>query len=290
MSTVFRSLWALALLAVAPIAPAQPSTVAPAIAQPVRIVVPYYNTDFDDSVARIVIDQLGLTARRPFAIQNRPGDNAHYGAEVVAKARSDGLTLLFAPLVHYAAAVNQYSRLYYDLLAEFTPVTLIGNAPHALVVHPALRMTTVANVIALAKARPGQINWGSYGAASLSRLEMEMFTQLSGIKIDSEPVNDRRVGISELLSGNSALLFDSIATVLPLSQSGRLRVLAVAGAKRSPALPQVPTVAESGVRGFEADYWYCILAPEGVDSAMVKSLNEDFSRAVSSDEVRKRLL
>lgn len=290
MRTVFRPLWALALLAVAPFALAQPTPVAPANSQPVRIVVPYYATDYEDSLARIVFGQPDKTARRPYVIANLPGDNAHFGAEVVAKSRPDGQTLLFAPMVDYAAAVSQYSKMHYDLLAEFTPVTLVANAPHALVIHPALRITTIANVIALAKARPGQINWGSYGPTSLSRLEMEMFAQLGGIKVDGEPANNRSVGISELLSGNSALLFDSIGTVLPYSQSGKLRVLAVASAKRSPALPQVPTVAESGVREFEADYWYCILAPEGVDPATIKIFNEDLSRAVNSDEARKRLL
>ena len=277
---------ALTLLAAVFATPALPADAA----RPVRIIVPFLGGSLADDMARIVANMLDKTARQPFVVENRPGDDGHFGAELVAKAPFDGYTLLLAPIVDYAAAVSLHATLHYDLLADFTPVTLIANAPHVVVAHPSLPAKTVAAVIALAKSRPGQIRWGSHGIISLSQLELEMFRDLSDIRITSVQFNSSSATLSELLAGNADLLFDSIAATLPHIKSGRLRAVAVAGSRRSPTLRELPTVAEAGVKGFEADYWYGILAPEGVDQSVITKLNDDFAKAINARDVGERLM
>ncbi len=285
-----------ALLAAVFIAPIPHAAGAPAsataqpAAQSIHVIVPFINGGIADSVAQIVVNKLNETARRQFEIANRPGDDGRFGAEVAAKARPDGYTLLFAPIANYAAAMALHTTLHFDLLADFAPVTLVANAPHVLVSHPSLPLKTVKQIIALAKSRPGQIRWASHGKISLSQLEKEMFGNLTDTRTESVPFRNSSDALPELLTGNVDLLFDSIAAALPHIKSGRLHGIAVAGAKRSPALPRLPTVAEAGVKGFEADYWYGMLAPDGVDRSVISRLNGDFAKAVNAGDVRDRLL
>jgi tripartite-type tricarboxylate transporter receptor subunit TctC len=286
MKTLRFSMCALALVTTVIAAPALPADTT----RPVRIIVPFLGGELFDGVARIVIKKLGVSAGLPFVIENHPGDGSHFAAELVAKAQPDGYTLLFAPIAHYAVAASLPAKLHYDLLADFTPVTLIANAPHVLVAHPSLPVKSVAAVTAVVKAGPGQIKWASHGKTSLSHLELEMFRSLSGIKISSTPLSDSGAALRELLVGNVDLLFDGITATLPHIKAGRLRAIAVAGSKRSPALRELPTVAEGGIRGFEADYWYGILAPEGVDMSAIGRLNDDFSKAVNAGDVRESLM
>lgn len=258
--------------------------------QPVRIVVPFLANGIADSVTRIVVSRLADNSKSGYRVENRPGDDGHFGAEVVAKAEPDGHTLLFAPVTLYAAAVSLFDKLHYDLESDFTPVTLIANAPHVLVAHPSLPVKSVKDIVALAKARPGQMRWISHGKNSLSLLELEMFSSLSGIRINRIPYNNSGTVLPELLAGNAELTFDTVAATLPHIKSGKLRAIAIAGSQRSPALREVPTVAEAGVAGFEANYWYGLLIPEGAGKPVVDRLNEDFAKAVNSAETRERLL
>ncbi len=254
----------------------------------VRIIVPFPGDDLTDRAARLVAGKLGENSGHRFAVENNPGDNGHFGAEIVAKASPDGYTLLYAPIANYAAAASLRARLHYDLLADFAPVTLIANAPQLLVAHPSLPVKSVATLIALAKARPGQLKWASHGSASLSQLELEMFRVLSGISISRTPFDDRSAALPALLVGDADLLFDSLSATLPHIRAGRLRALAAAGARRARALPDLPTVAAAGVKGFEADHWYAILAPEGTEDAVVSRLNGYFSKAAG--DIGERLL
>lgn len=286
MKMLRLSICALALITTVVAAPALPAD----ITRPVRVIVPFLGGELLDDVARIVVKKIGAPSGPPFVIDNHPGDDSHYAAELASKAQPDGYTLLFAPIVHYAVAVSLPAKLHYDLLSDFTPVTLVANAPHVLVAHPSLPVKSVAAIIAAVKESPGQIKWASYDKTSLSQLELEMFRSLSGIKIGSSQLNDSRAALRELLVGNVELLFDSITATLPHIKAGRLRAIAVAGSKRSPALRESPTVAEAGVRGFEADYWYAILAPEGVEKSVVGRLNDDISKAVNAGDVRESLL
>jgi tripartite-type tricarboxylate transporter receptor subunit TctC len=256
----------------------------------VRIIVPFLGGDLADQAARIVVGKLGEKPDRVFAVANNPGDNGHFGAEIVAKARPDGYTLLFAPLATYAAAAGLRARLHYDLLADFTPVTLIANEPQLLVVHPSLPVKSVATLIALAKARPGEIRWASHGNASPSRLELEMFSGLSGISVTPIRFRESSAALPALLVGDADLLFDSLAATLTHIKAGRLRAVAVAGSKRARALPELPTVAGAGIKGFESDHWFALLAPEGIEMPVVSRLNDDIAKAVGAGDVSERLL
>jgi len=258
--------------------------------QPVRIIVPFAGGDLADNVARIVVRKLNENSTRPFAVENNPGDDGHFGAELVAKASPDGYTLLFAPIADYAAAASLRARLHYDLLADFTPVTLIADAPQLLVAHPSLPVKSVATLIALAKARPGQLGWASHGKASLSQLELEMFRGLSGISVNRTPFDDSSAALPALLVGDAELLFDSLAATLRHIKAGRLRAIAVAGSKRARALPELPTVAAAGVKGFASDHWYAMLAPEGIEMPVVSRLNDDFAKTIGAGDVNERLL
>ena len=269
---------------------AQPDSARAQSPRPVHIVVPFLGGGMADAVARIVVSRANELSRTPYQVENRPGDDGHFGAEVVAKAEPDGSTLLFAPIAVYASAVGLYAKLHYDFESDFAPVTLIANAPHVLVAHPSLPVKSIKDLLALAKARPGQMRWIAHGRNSLSQLEMEMLSSLSGIRINRVPFSNGGTMLAELVAGNAELGFDTVATTLPHVKSGKLRALALAGSQRSPALRELPTIAESGVPGFEADYWYAVLAPEGVVRPVIERLHDDLSKAVNSAGVRDRLL
>ncbi len=258
--------------------------------QPVRIIVPFLGGDLADQAARIVVGKLGTKPGRVFAVENNPGDNGHFGAEIVAKSHPDGYTLLFAPLATYAAASGRRARLHYDLLADFTPVTLIANMPQLLLTHPSLPVKSVAMLVALAKARPAEIRWASHGNASLSRLEREMFVLLSGVSINPPSFREGSAALTALMVGDADLLFDSLAATMPHIRAGRLRAVAAAGSTRTRALPELPTVAAAGVKGFESDHWYALLAPADVELRIVSSVNDEFGKAVDADGVSERLL
>ncbi len=285
-----RLLCPIPLLALAFSAVAQPDTARAQSPRSVRIVVPFLGGGMADAVARIGVASAQELSKTPYHVENRPGDDGHFGAEVVAKAEPDGNTLLFAPIALYASSVSLFAKLHYNLEADFTPVTLIANAPHVLVAHPSLPVKSVKDLLALAKARPGQMRWIAHGKNSLSQLEMEMLSSLSGIRINRAPYSNSGTMLAELIAGNAELAFDTVATTLPHVKSGKLRALALAGSQRSPALRELPTVAESGIAGFEADYWYALLAPEGVAKPAVERLTDDFSKAVNSAGTRDRLL
>ena len=285
-----RLLCLIPLLAAGFSAFAQPDTARAQSPRPVRIVVPFLGGGMADAVARIVAARAQELSQTPYHVENRPGDDGHFGAEVVAKAEPDGSTLLFAPIAVYASAVSLLAKLHYSLESDFIPVTLIANAPHVLVAHPSLPVQSVKDLLALAKARPGQMRWIAHGKNSLSQLEMEMLSSLSGIRINRVPFSNGGAMLAELIAGNAELAFDTVATTLPHVKAGRLRALALAGSQRLPALRELPTIAESGIAGFEADYWYALLAPEGVAKPAVERLNEDFSKAVTSAGIRDRLL
>src|SRR5688572_2811792 len=169
--------------------------------RPVRIVVPFLGGGMADAVARIVVARAQELSKTPYRVENRPGDDGHFGAEVVSKAEPDGNTLLFAPIAVYASAASLYSKLHYNLESDFAPVASIANAPHVLVAHPSLPVKSVRDLIALAKARPGQMRWIAPGRNSLSQLEMEMLSSLSGIRISRVPYVNNGTLLAELIAG-----------------------------------------------------------------------------------------
>ncbi len=255
-----------------------------------RIVVPFLANGIADSIARIAVGNAQKASKTAYAVENRPGDEGHFGAEVVSKAEPDGQVLLFAPVTVYAAAASHAAKLHYDLAADFTPVTLVANAPHVLVIHPSLPAKSVRELIALAKSNPARLRWAAHSRTSLSMLELELFRSLSGVRVNAIPYTNSAAVMPDLLSGNAEIAFDTIAAALPHLKAGKLRAIAVASSQRSPALRDTPTIAEAGVPGFEANYWYGLLLPEGAAKAVVDRLNEELVRGINAADTRERLL
>jgi tripartite-type tricarboxylate transporter receptor subunit TctC len=258
-----------------------------AATRPVRIIVPFLGSGVADNVARLIASRLPATPH-PYVVENRPGDEGHFGAEVASKSEPDGHTLLFAPVTFYAAQAT-LERRHYDLEADFAPVTLIANVPSVLVGHPSLPAKSAAELIALAKARPGQLRWASHGRTSYSQLELELFRQLVAVKVNTVPLGTL-TAMTELAAGRVDLLFETIPAALAQIKAGKVRAMGVSGSARSPALRDVPTLAESGARGFEANYWYGILVPDGVSKAAIDRYNAELTKVAANPEVRERLL
>ncbi|MCW5605824.1 MAG: tripartite tricarboxylate transporter substrate binding protein, partial [Burkholderiales bacterium] len=185
--------------------------------------------------------------------------------------------------------VTLYSKLPYNLEKDLVPVTLAANVPHILLVHPSLPVKSVNDLISLAKSRPNELNWGLQGNGTLSHLETELFKELAGIQVQLVPYKGSAPGLTDLLAGEIQVFFDSIPPALPHTQSGRLRGIAVAGSKRSPSLPDMPTIGES-LKGFEADNWFGIMAPSGTPGNVVSMLNSEIVKILSNSELQKTML
>lgn len=284
MNTLLRCL-CMTLLAVTPLG---------ALAQtyptkPVRVVVPFPPAGASDILARVVSQKLSETMGRQFIVDNRPGAGANIGANIASKAPPDGYTLLLGAVTNHAVSMGLYSKLPYDLEKDLAPVALLANVQHMLVAHPSLPVKSVRDVVALAKARPGQLNWASQGNGTLSHLEMELFRSLAGIDVTHIPYKGSAEAMPNLLAGQVVLFFDAIPASLPHVKSGRLRAIAVAATKRSAALPDIATVAESGLKGFEANNWFGIMAPKGMPDEIVAKLNAEIVKAVNAPDVKEKM-
>lgn len=284
MLTPLRLLGAWLLAAGASPLPAQPYP-----AKPVRIVVPFPPAGAADILARTIGQELTRSWGQQMVVDNRPGAGGNIGAEAVARAAPDGYTLLMAAATTHATSVTLYSKLTYDLLRDLAPVTLAANIPHILLTHPSLPVKTVKELIALARARPGELNWGLQGNGTLSHLETELFKDLAGIRIQMVPYKGSAPGLTDLMAGNIQVFFDSIPPALPHVQSGRLRGIAVASSRRSPAIPELPTIGET-LKGFEADNWFGIMVPAGTPRDLVARLNAEIVKILSHPETQKTML
>ncbi|HXF65386.1 MAG TPA: tripartite tricarboxylate transporter substrate binding protein [Burkholderiales bacterium] len=258
-------------------------------AKPVRIVVPFPPAGAADILARTIGQELTRSWGQQIVVDNRPGAGGNIGAEAVAKAAPDGYTLLMAAATTHATSMTLYSKLPYDLLRDLAPVTLAANISHILLTHPSLPAKTVKELIALARARPGELNWGLQGNGTLSHLETELFKDLAGIRIQMVPYKGSAPGLTDLMAGNIQVFFDSIPPALPHVHSGRLRGIAVAASRRSPAIPELPTIGET-LKGFEADNWFGIMVPAGTPRDLVAKLNAEIVKILSSPETQKTML
>jgi tripartite-type tricarboxylate transporter receptor subunit TctC len=252
--------------------------------RPVRIIVPLGAGGFADVPARILAPRLSAQMGGSFFVENKPGAGSTIGADMVAKAKPDGETLLFTATPHVISA-HLYKKLPYDALKDFVPVALIASGPYVLVVTADMPAKSVAELIAAAKAQPGRIDYASSGNGSAQHLVGALFASMAGIELSHVPYKGSSQAMQDLLGGRVKVSFAGIPNVLPHVRSGRLRALGVTGARRWPDLPEVPTIAEAGVPGFEADLWLCMLAPAGTPVPIVNRLAEEIGKALHDPEL-----
>jgi len=257
--------------------------------KPVRVIVPFPPSGAADILTRTLGQKLAEAWRQQLVVDNRPGAGGNLGLEITAKAAPDGYTAVMAPVTSNAIGMSTYAKLGYDLEKDLAPVSLVGNVPHILVSHPTLPARSVKELIALGKARPGELNFASQGPGTLSHLEQELLKQMGGFKALHVPYKGSAPGIADLMAGHVVLFFDSIPSALPHVKSGRVRALGVASSTRSPALPDVPAIGES-VKGFQADSWFGLMVPAGTSREVIAKLNADVQKALAHQEVKDRLL
>ena len=257
--------------------------------KPVRVITPFTAGSAIDTLARVLGQKMGDGWGQQVVIDNRIGANGIIGTEAAAKAPPDGYTIHLGNISTLAVNPHLYLKLPYDALRDFVPITLAATIPVVLVVHPSLPVKSVKELIALAKARPGQLNYASGGTGSAQHLPMEMLRVESGINIVHVPYKGLGPAFSDVLGGQVPMMFTGVSNVVPHMKPGRLRVLAIGSPKRSLTLPDVPTVAEAGVAGFDFDSWTGYLAPAGTPKEIIVKLHADITRPLGLPEVKDKL-
>ena len=257
-------------------------------AKPVRVVIPWPPGGSNDVVGRIVMQKVGESLGQQFVVDNRPGASGAIGAEPVAKAPPDGYTIMVHSTTHLG---NQhlYKKLPYDVMRDFAPVGTLAAQPGVLAIHPSLPVKSVKEFIALAKAKPGQINYSSSGNGSSPHLSMALLTSMTGIDLVHVPYKGGAPQVTALVGGESQASLATISTVLVHVKSGRLRALGVSSARRSAVLPEVPTIAEAGVPGYEMSPWIGVYAPANTPKAIIDRLNAESNKALKLPDVASSL-
>jgi tripartite-type tricarboxylate transporter receptor subunit TctC len=258
-------------------------------AKPVRPIVPFTPGGSTDILARAIGQKLMEAWGQPVVIDNRPGAGGIIGMETAAKAAPDGYTLVMGHVGTLAANPALYKKLPYDPVKDFAPVTLIAMVPNVLAVGPAVPSRNVAELIALAKANPGKLDYGSGGNGSAAHLATEYFKLKAGVDIQHVPYKGTAPALADLLGGQIALVITGLPPVLPHAKAGRLRILGVASAQRLKQFPDIPTIAESGVPGYEATQWYGVLAPVATPKELVARLNQDIVVSLRDPAVAEKL-
>jgi tripartite-type tricarboxylate transporter receptor subunit TctC len=274
-------LWTLALAALPPAglhAQDYPS-------HPIKVIVPFSPGGAVDGPMRLIAQELGNRLGQPVIVENRPGAGATIGTEAAAKAAPDGYTLLLASQTN-AIAGSLYTRLSFDPINDFAPITLIGREPGVVVVNPALPVTTLQQFIAYVKAHPGEVNYASSGNGSGQHLFAALLASMTGMTMNHVPYRGSGQATTDLVGGQVQMSIPGMAGVLGSIKDGKLRALAVTGAKRAPQLPDVPTVSESGVPGYEAYVWMGLLAPKGTPAAVIDRLQREVIAALATAKVR----
>lgn len=269
-----------AVFAAAAAAPGYPS-------RPIRMIVPFSPGGTSDTLARILGQKMTEAWGQQVVVDSRPGASGIIGTEVAMRAPADGYTLMHGNLAQFAINPSLF-KLSYDTLRDFIPLSLVGSAPQLLVVNPGLAAKSVTELVALAKTKPGALNFGSGGAGTLAYLGGEMFKSMAGISIVHVSYKGTVLALNDLLAGQVQIMFSDMPIALPHAKSGKLRALAVTGAQRTPLVPGMPTVAESGMPGYALDNWWGILAPRGVATGVVAELNAAIVRIHALPEVKER--
>ena len=257
-------------------------------ARPIRYIVPQAPGGSSDTLARMITQRVGDGLGQPLIVDNRPGATGIIGAEVVAKANPDGHTLLQAATSHATNPAMQ-AKLPYDSVRDFTPMSLLSQQPNIWIVNPSLPVKTIKELIAYVKARPGQLNFGSSGTGGSQHLAGELLKSSAGLDMTHIPYKGSPPALIDLLAGRISIMSSTMPPVLPHLRTGKVRALAVTSARRSPALPDVPTVAESALPGYEAIAWQGLLAPAGTPRAIVSRIHAEFARVLKQPEITSRL-
>lgn len=282
-STCFSwlAIFAVILTSLAPVQAQYPT-------KPIRLIVPFPPGGGSDAFGRIIGPPLSEALGRPVVVENRSGAGGNIGAEIAAKSPPDGYTLLLGNVAQ-AFNVTLYGRLNYDIIKDFAPVSLTASTPNILVVHPSLPVKSVKDLIALAGARPGQLDYVSGGSGSPAHLAAVLFISMAGVKMNHIPYKGGGPSVIALIGGEASVGFPTMPTVIQHVKSGKLRGLAVSSARRSPSAPDLPTISEAGVKGYEAGNWYGLLVPTGTPNEVISRLHAESMKALKRQDVKERL-
>jgi tripartite-type tricarboxylate transporter receptor subunit TctC len=257
-------------------------------AKPVRWIVPFPPGGGSDALARIMSPKLGESLGQQIVIDNRPGAGANIGAEVASKSPPDGYTILMGNVAH-AINMSLYAKPGYDFVKDFAAVNLLASTPNIVVVHPSVPARSIQQLVALAKARPGELDFASSGSGSSAHLAGELFNSLAGTRMNHVPYKGGGPAVAALVSGEVSVGFATMPSAINHVKSGRMRGLAVTTAKRSPAAPDLPTVSEAGLNGYEAGTWYGLLVPAATSKDTVTRLHADSMKVLTAPDVKQRL-
>jgi tripartite-type tricarboxylate transporter receptor subunit TctC len=255
----------------------------------IRFVVPFPAGGPLDISARAIGQKLTDAWGQPVIIDNRPGAGGNIGAELVAKGIPDGYTILMGAVSTHAINPWLYSKMPYDPIRDFVPVSLVTQVPNVLVVHPSVPAKTVKELVALAKARPGQLNYASGSTGSAGHLAGELFNVMAGVQTVHIPYKGAPAAVIDLMAGQVSFMFDNLASALPNIKAGRVRALAVTTLTRSPLLPALPTMSEAGLKGFDVSTWFGVFAPGDTPKAIIDRLNAGIVAALKAPDLRERL-
>ncbi len=254
--------------------------------KPLRYIVPFPPGAFNDTLARIMSSELPKALGQPVVVENRPGGNTIIGTEAAAKSAPDGYTLFGAALPF--AVIQSLYKTPFDVTKDFVPITLAGTTPNLLVANPAAPMNSVQELVAYARANPGRLNYASTGNGTSNHLSFELFKSMTRTSITHVPYKGSAPAVTDLIAGQVQVMFDNMPNVLPQVKAGKLKALAVSSKKRSALAPDVPTVDEAGVPGYEVTVWFGILAPAGVPPDIVRRLNAEMVKIIGSPEIADR--
>jgi tripartite-type tricarboxylate transporter receptor subunit TctC len=255
----------------------------------ITIVVPFAAGGTTDILARIVAQGMGAELGQPVVVDNRAGAGGNIGGQLAARAPADGYTLFMGTVGTHAINAALYKKMPFDPIKDFAPLTRVANVPNLLVANPAQPFKTVQELIAYAKAHPGKINFGSSGSGSSIHLSGELFKSMAKVDMQHVPYKGSAPAVTDLLGNQIAIMFDNMPSAIQHVRSGKLRAIAVTTAKRSPELPDVPTIAEAGVPGYEATSWFGMFAPAGTPAPVVAKLNATIVKVLAQPEVSKKL-
>jgi tripartite-type tricarboxylate transporter receptor subunit TctC len=257
--------------------------------KPIRLIAPFPPASTADVIGRVLGQKMSQRLGQPIVVDNRVGASGNIGADAIAKAAPDGYTIGIVTSSTHAVAVSLSGKLPYDPLKDFTPITMLANSPYVLVLYPGAPAKDIKELIALAKARPGTLNYGSAGPASLAHLAGALFANLTETQLTHVPYKSSAQSVVDLISGRLEMQFATIAPTLANIRAGQLRALAVTGRKRSDALPDVPTMDEAGVKGYEATLWFALTAPAGLPAGIATKLQQETVDILNSAEMKETL-